>query len=304
MIPSTTAAANRRGIIAMTGAMASFVVNDALVKYTSQSLAGAQLIFIRGLFATVLLLAISASMGLLVGPGSRAREILHRPVLIRSALDAAATLVFLTALFHLPLANATAINMATPLFIALFAVLWMGERIGRARWFVIGLGFVGVLLIVQPRADGFNGYALLCLFGTLLHAGRDLYTRKIHFEMPSILITIGTAVSVTVLAGLISIVQGWKPMKLSHLGLLAAASVFLSAGYFLLIRAMRSGEIALIAPFRYMGLLIALAIGFVVWGEIPNGLAWGGIALLVGAGLFMLLSDRKSQPDPLEAAPE
>ncbi len=303
-MPSASAAANRRGIIAMTGAMASFVVNDALVKYVSQSLAGAQLIFIRGLFATALLLAISASMGLLVGSGSRAREILHRPVLIRSALDAAATLVFLTALFHLPLANATAINMATPLFIALLAVLWMGEQIGRVRWFVIGLGFVGVLLIVQPKADGFNGYALLCLFGTLLHAGRDLYTRKIHVEMPSILITIGTAVSVTVLAGLISVIQGWKPLNLSHLGLLAAASVFLSAGYFLLIRAMRSGEISLIAPFRYMGLLIALAIGFLVWGEIPNGLAWGGIALLVGAGLFMLLSDRATRREPLEAAPE
>ncbi len=304
MIPSATVAANRRGIVAMTGAMASFVVNDALVKYTSESLAGAQLIFIRGLFATALLLAISASMGLLVGPGSRVREILHRPVLIRSALDAAATLVFLTALFHLPLANATAINMATPLFIALLAVMWMGERIGRSRWFVIGLGFVGVLLIVQPKADGFNGYALLCLFGTLLHAGRDLYTRKIHVEMPSILITIGTAVSVTVLAGLISVVEGWKPMNLSHLGLLAAASVFLSAGYFLLIRAMRSGEISLIAPFRYMGLLIALAIGFLVWGEIPNGLAWGGIGLLVGAGLFMLLSDRATRREALEAAPE
>lgn len=304
MIHSATAAANRRGILAMTGGMAAFVVNDALVKYVSQSLAGAQLIFIRGLFATVLLLAISHAMGLLVGPRSRAREILHRPVLIRSALDAAATLVFLTALFHLPLANATAINMATPLFIALLAVLYMGERIGRARWFVIGLGFAGVLLIVQPRADGFNGYSLLCLFGTLLHAGRDLYTRKIHVEMPSILITVGTAVSVTVLAGLISIVQGWKPMNLSHLGLLAAASVFLSGGYFLLIRAMRSGEISLVAPFRYTGLLIALGIGFLVWGEIPNGLAWSGIALLVGAGLFMLLSDRASRRDALEAAPE
>lgn len=304
MIHSAGAAANRRGMIAMTGAMASFVVNDALVKYASESLAGAQLIFIRGLFATVFLLLICASMGLLVGPRSRAREILHRPVLIRSALDAAATLVFLTALFHLPLANATAINMATPLFIALLAVLWMGERIGRGRWFVIGLGFVGVLLIVQPKADGFNGYALLCLFGTLLHAGRDLYTRKIHVEMPSILITVGTAVSVTVLAGLLSIVQGWKTLNLAHLGLLAAASVFLSAGYFLLIRAMRSGEISLVAPFRYMGLLVALAIGFVVWGEIPNGLAWGGIALLVGAGLFMLLSDRNSRRLAHEAAPE
>ena len=288
----------------MTGAMASFVVNDALVKYVSQSLPGAQLIFIRGAFATALLLAIAHAMGLLRGPQARVGEILHRPVLIRSALDAAATLVYLTALFHLPLANATAINMATPLFIALLAVLWMGERIGPTRWLAIVLGFVGVLLIVQPKADGFNGYSLLCLFGTLLHAARDLFTRKIRVDMPSILITVGTAVSVTVLAGLISLVQGWQPLSVAHFALLAAASVFLSGGYFLLIRAMRSGEISLIAPFRYTGLLIALIIGFVVWGEIPNALAWSGIALLAGAGLYMLLGERSRSRAALEAASE
>ena len=288
----------------MTGAMASFVVNDALVKYVSQSLPGAQLIFIRGAFATALLLAIAHAMGLLRGPQARVGEILHRPVLTRSALDAAATLVYLTALFHLPLANATAINMATPLFIALLAVLWMGERIGPTRWLAIVLGFVGVLLIVQPKADGFNGYSLLCLFGTLLHAARDLFTRKIRVDMPSILITVGTAVSVTVLAGLISLVQGWQPLSVAHFALLAAASVFLSGGYFLLIRAMRSGEISLIAPFRYTGLLIALIIGFVVWGEIPNALAWSGIALLAGAGLYMLLGERSRSRAALEAASE
>jgi drug/metabolite transporter (DMT)-like permease len=301
---SAGAAANRRGIIAMTGAMASFVVNDALVKYVSQSLPGAQLIFIRGLFATILLLGIAWAMGLLRGPGARVREVLHRPVLVRSALDAAATLVYLTALFHLPLANATAINMATPLFIALLAVLWMGERIGLVRWLAIVAGFVGVLFIVQPKADGFNGYALLCLLGTLLHAARDLYTRKIHVDMPSILITVGTAVSVTLLAGLISLIEGWRACSVMQLGLLAAASVFLSGGYFLLIRAMRAGEISLIAPFRYTGLLIALGIGFVVWNEVPNAIAWGGIALLVGAGLYMLLAERSRPRADLEAAPE
>ncbi len=298
--------ANRRGVIAMTGAMASFVVNDALVKYVSQSLAGAQLIFIRGLCATALLVVIAHAMGLLRGPGARAREILQRPVMIRSLLDASATLVYLTALFHLPLANATAINMATPLFIALLAVLWMGERIGPARWFAIALGFVGVLLIVQPKAAGFNGYALLCLFGTLLHALRDLFTRKIKSDMPSILITIGTAVSVTFFAGTISIFQGWKTATVTHVALLACASIFLSGGYFLLISAMRSGEISFVAPFRYTGLLVALVIGFAVWGETPNALAWGGIGLLAGAGLYMLQSERNRAraAAALEAAPE
>ena len=224
--------------------------------------------------------------------------------MIRSALDATATLVYLTALFHLPLANATAINMATPLCIALIVVLWLGEQMSALRWAVIALGFLGVLLIVQPKAEGFNGYSLLCLFGTLLHAGRDLFTRKINADMPSILITVATAITVTALAAVLSAFQGWKPVTAEHIMLLSAASVFLSAGYFLLIRAVRAGDISLIAPFRYAGLLLALVIGFAVWGETPNGLAWVGIALLVGAGLYMLHNERAKSRAGLEAAPE
>jgi drug/metabolite transporter (DMT)-like permease len=282
----------------MAGGMASFVSNDALVKHASESLPSAQLIFIRGLFATVLLLGIAHAMGVT----RRMGEMLQRRIVVRSALDAAATMIYLTSLFHLPIANATAINMATPLFITLFAMLAMHERVGAARWLALVTGFVGVLLVVQPSSAVFNAYALLCLAGTLLHAGRDLSTRYIDARVPSILITLATAISVTLLAGGWSVLQGWQSMGWRHLGLLAAASVFLSGGYYLVIQAMRDGDMSVIAPFRYTGLLFALCMGAVIWGDVPNAIAWAGIALLVGAGLYVLHSERERSRPGLEAA--
>ena len=283
---------NRRGIVAMALAMASFVANDALVKFVSQSLPAAQLIFLRGLFAVALLMGAAQVMGLFRSPAKgelgALQQVMLRPVMLRSALDAFATLVYLTSLFHLPIGNATAINMATPLMITLFVVLVWHEKVSTGRWVAILLGFVGVLMIVQPAADSFNVWALLCLAGTALHAARDICTRKIPGHVPSVLITLGTAVSVTLLSAALSLAQGWQPFTLQQLGMLAAASVFLSVGYYLLILSTRAGDMSVVAPFRYVGLLFALVLGWVVWGDLPNVVAWSGIGLLLGAGLYML----------------
>lgn len=301
--------ANRRGIIAMCTAMACFVTNDALVKYTSESMASAQLIFIRGLFATALLLAVATAQGALTWPGQHARcathgvrHLLDRRVLLRAGLDAFATVAYLTALFNMQIGNATAINMAAPLFITLMAVLALGEKVSAARWWAVACGFVGVLLIVQPAGDAFNAWALLCLLGTLAHAGRDLMTRVIDKSVPSILITLATAVAVTVLAAAWTAFQGWHAPSARQLALLAAASVFLSGGYYLIIVGMREGEMSVIAPFRYTGLLYALLVGWVVWRNVPNALAWCGIVLLMGAGLYILRNERNRARVGLEAA--
>lgn len=291
-------AANRRGIMAMSASMALFVANDALVKFVSQSLPGPQLIFVRGLFASALLIAVAHAMGTL----GQVRVLMQRPVLIRATLDAVASMVYLTALFHLPIGNATAINLATPLFITLFAAMMLRERVGLTRWTAIMAGFTGVVMVVQPKADGFNAYALLALLGTLFHAMRDISTRYIASSTPSILITVSTGVAVTLLSGVITLFTGWQPLHLQQALLLAVASVFLGSGYYLLIQAMREGEMSLIAPFRYSGLLFAVAIGYVVWGDVPNLLAWAGIALLVGAGLYMLHTERLRKQAALDAA--
>ena len=272
--------------------MASFIANDGLVKYVSQSLPAAQLICIRGLLATLLLLAIAQGMGLLRDagrPGGAAlRQLVQGRVLLRSGIDAVAGMAYLAALFQMPLGNATAINMATPLFLTLYAALVLHEGVGIGRWLLVAGGFAGVLLIVQPAASGFNAWSLLCLAATMLHAARDLLTRRIPRTIPSVMVTLSTAVAVTLLAGVLSLFQGWQPVDLRQFALLAVASVFLCAGYYLVILCMREGDISVIAPFRYTSLLFALVIGWVVWGDVPNPVAWVGIGMLVLAGLLML----------------
>ena len=280
--------ANRRGILYMCAAMGFFVVNDSLVKYASQSMASAQLIFLRGIMASVLVFGLVRASGAARQIGG----ILHGWVAIRAWVDAAATFIYLIALFHLPLVNATAIIMTSPLLIAGFAAVYMGESTGAGRWLAIGLGFLGVLLIIQPRAEGFNLYAVVCLIGTTLMSVRDVLTRRIAVGVPATIITLATAVAVTLLSGAVSLVEGWQPFGGFEFTLLALASVFLAAGYYCIVVGMRHGELSVVGPFRYSGLLWAVIIGFVVWGDIPNALAWVGIVLLTGSGLYVVYSER------------
>jgi len=293
------AAANRRGILCMVGAMGCFVTNDALVKFASQSMPSAQLIFIRGFMSVLLVLTVAHALG----ATARLREATRGWVAGRALVDATATMLYLGSLFHLPIANATAINLAAPLFMTMFAALFMAERVRGARWLAVGAGFLGVLLVIQPRAQGFNSWALVCLLGTLFHAARDLMTRRIHAGIPSILITLATAVAVTVVSGVGSLLQGWQPFGLFEFGLLGLASVFLTGGYYFIISSMRHGEMTLVAPFRYSGLLFALVLGYGVWGEVPNALAWFGIALLIASGLYVLVSEKRRLPVAAAAAP-
>jgi drug/metabolite transporter (DMT)-like permease len=282
--PAAALRANARGIRFMVGAMACFIVNDGLVKVASASLPAGQLIFVRGLMACLLVFAVMQATGV----PARLGQLTRGWVAGRAAIDAVATLAYLVSLFHLPLANATAINMASPLFIVALAVPLLGERVDPRRWAAIGIGFAGVLLVIQPRAEGFNAFALLCLFATLLHALRDFATRKVPAGIPSLAITLATAVAVTLLAGLISIPQGWVAIGPREWAMLATASVFLATGYHLIIRSVRTGDVSVVAPFRYSGLLFALVLGWAVWGDVPNAMAWVGIALLMSAGLYLI----------------
>jgi drug/metabolite transporter (DMT)-like permease len=285
------ARANRRGILAMIGAMACFVVNDALVKYASQTMPATQLIFIRGVMATLLVLAVVQA----VGATRRIREIARGWVAVRAGVDAVGTVLFLVSLFHLPLANATAINMTSPLVITVLAALFIGERIGRPRWLAVGAGFLGVVLVIQPTAEGFNGYSLVCLLSTVFLAVRDIVTRRVHVAVPSILITLSNTVAVMALAGVLSLFEGWRPFSTFEIGLLAVAAAFLATAYFLVVIGTRHGDLSLVAPFRYTALLFATIMGFVVWGDTPNGLAWCGIALVIASGIYVLRASRRAR---------
>ena len=289
---------HRRGVIAMSAGMVSFVLNDTLVKFVSHTLPAAQLIFLRGLLSVAVLLLLARLTDRQTLSREWRQHLMQRWVLARSLLDGAASLVYLSALFNMPLGNATAINMSTPLLIALLSGLLLGVHVSLRNWLIIGLGFAGVLLVVQPQAEGFNAWAWVALCGTCLHAMRDMCVRFIPAHVPSNVIAVGTALTATVMAGIWSLWVVWVPVSPLHWLMMAAASVFLSSGYFCLIMATRMADMSVIAPFRYMGLLTAVLSGFLIWGDIPNGMAWCGMLLLVGAGLLMLRLNRQL-PEPV-----
>ena len=280
---------NRQGILWMVLAMTAFMGNDALVKAVGARVPAAQLIVVRGVVAILLILLVARHMGVL----GQVRSLWHRGVLARAGCEGVATFMYLAALFHLPLANVTAINLSSPLLVALLARLVLGEAVHLGRWLAIGLGFAGVLLVVQPQPGQFNLYAWLAVLATLLYSVRDLLARGLPPALPSILVTLATAATVWLLAGAVLVVQGVVPMAWRDVGLLALASVFLSTGYFAVIAATRHAELSVVAPFRYVGLLWALLLGWVFWGDVPNGLAQAGMLCLVVAGLAMVWQQRR-----------
>lgn len=280
--------ANRLGIAWMVLAMTAFMGNDAIVKAVGARVPAAQLIVVRGLFAMLLIGLVARQMGVL----GRTPELLNRAVLVRAGCEGAATFLYLAALFHLPLANVTAINLSAPLFVAMLARLVLGEAVHLGRWLAIGLGFAGVLLVVQPRPGDFNVAAWLAVAATLLYSVRDLLARQLPPALPSILVTLATAGTVWLLAGLVLVVQGPVPMAWRDVCLLALGSVFLSTGYYAVIAATRHAELSVVAPFRYLGLLWALLLGWLFWGDVPNLLGWTGMACLVAAGLAMVWQQR------------
>ena len=277
----------------MSAGMVCFVLNDTLVKFVSDGLPASQLIFLRGVLAVLGLLLLVYATDRRQFSRAGLLHMVDKWVVLRSMLDGVASLVYLSALFHMPLGNATAINMSTPLLIALLSGLLMGVHVSARNWLIIGLGFVGVLMVVQPQADGFNAWAWVALAGTVLHALRDLSVRFIAPEVPSMVITVGTALAATVLSGVWSIFTPWQAVSATHWGMMAAAAVFLSCGYFFLIKATRMADMSVVAPFRYIGLLTAVLAGYVIWGDLPNPLAWCGMLLLVGAGILMLRLHRQ-----------
>lgn len=280
---------NTRGILAMSAAVFVFIFNDALIKIAAETVPSVQAIGVRGVFATlwvVLALAMSGTWRQMGG-------IVHPQVLLRGVLEAGAAIVYLVALFHIQFAIATAINLSTPLIFTALAVLILKETVRWRRWAAVILGFVGVLMVIQPSPGDINGWTWLVLLGTLIGACRDILGRYLPRDVPTLVVTFASASFVALAGCAWVLVEGWQPMTAYEIGLLVASSLLLAAGYQFLVIALRSGaEFSVIGSFRYASILWALGIGYVVWGDVPNALALAGIAVIVGSGLYILHRER------------
>ncbi len=246
---------------------------------------------IRGIFLSIMIALIALQQGVL----TRFAELFTPMVALRSVGEVGATLLFLTALTILPFSTISAILQSLPLAVALGGALILKEPIGWRRWIAILIGFVGVLIIIRPGIDGFHPASILMIFSVLFAAGRDLATRCLPKELPSLLVSLATALSICLVGAALSTAQSnWQPVDSTQMGTLFIAACFLFFGYQFLVLAMRTGEIAYVVPYRYTSLLWAMAGGYFVFAEVPDLYTLIGSAIVVATGLFTLYRELTS----------
>lgn len=281
---------NLRGAIYMSLSMAGFVVNDTLVKLASPEMGVFQLLFIRGLMATLLIALMAWRSGALKTAVAR-RD--RSAMTLRVVGEMAAAVLFLTALFNMPLANVTAILQAGPLAITLGAALFLGEPVGWRRVSAILVGFAGVMLIVRPGSEGFSIFSLAAVGSVLFVTLRELATRRLSPGVPSLLVVLATSVAVTAMGGAVTLFLPWAAMKPMTLLILAGSAAFVTVGYYFGVKAVRIGEIGFVAPFRYAVLIWAIVLGFVVFADLPDAMTLAGAALIVGSGVYSFRREQR-----------
>lgn len=286
----TARADNLRGALLMSVATAGYALNDTTVKTIGDTLPLAQLLFLRGVVTCVLMLLAVRWIGAIRLDLPRREWGL---ILLRSLADLGATYFFVTALLHMPLANVTAILQALPLTVALAAALFLAEPLGWRRLSAILIGFVGVMLIIRPGPEGFDVWSLWGLGAVGFITLRDLLARQLAPTTPSATVAFAASAVVVVAFGLTMLFEPWTPLTARSTGLVGLAGIFILGAYVASVATMRAGDIGFVAPFRYTGLVWALILGLVVFGDWPDLVTLTGAGIVVATGLFTLYRERQ-----------
>ena len=283
---------NFRGALIMMICMSAFVLNDAFVRLAGDSLPLAQILFIRGLITTLVLLAFAIYGGVFSSTVSKKDK---WRIFFRSIAEALTAYFFLTAVMNMPFANVTAILQILPMTVTLAAAFVFKEKVGIIRITLILIGFLGVVLIVNPSADGFNWYAIYALIAVFLITMRDLITRKLSSEVPTLLPTVSASVGVLLFSAILLISTPLQTLNSQNSLFIFLAAFFIVFGYYTAVLVMRSGEISFISPFRYSAILFALILGFIFFDEKPDITAFVGIVIVMLAGIVLMVRNSTVQ---------
>lgn len=281
-------------------------VNDMVIKLMSTDLPLHQIVFVRsaiGIFFNLLILQAEGGMrALRTGqPGLHA---------LRGSLIVIANMAYFAALAALPLADATALFFAAPLFITLLAVPFLGERLGPRRMVAVLLGLVGVVVMLRPGQGGAMAVDRLILIlpvvSALAYAGMQILTRRLGASAPASVLAIYIQLSFLTVSFFFMLVAGdgrfaayadnpslefllraWRWPTQQEAALLGLMGVLSAVVSYTLSQAYRLGDAGLIAPYEYVALPMAILWGWLIFGEFPDSWVWIGIALIAGAGIFV-----------------
>lgn len=272
-----------KGIAIMVAGVALLTANDAISKYLTESHPVGQVICLRQ--AATLLVIVPY---VIFATGWGALRVLSWPgQFLRGGLFIANAALIVLAFSLLPLATVIVIMFSSPIFLALMSASLLSERVSVERWIAILAGFAGVLIVIRPGATAFDWALLIPVAASFANALRDIVTRRLSRTETSIAILFWSTL-IVMGAGLLTAPFGWTPVTATGAAWFVAAGVFNATAHFLMIEALRLGEAAVISPVRYTSLIWAAAIGYAVWGDLPDAWLAVGSAVIVAAGIYMV----------------
>jgi drug/metabolite transporter (DMT)-like permease len=279
--------ANVRGALWILAASVLFSCMAAVVKTLGARLDSFQIAFFRCAFGLLVILPFMLRAGPQVF--KTRRPVLH---IVRALTGVTAMFCGFYSITHLPLADATAISFAKPLFMIILAVLFLGETVRWRRWSATAVGFAGVVIMVNPGAHGLDPAMMAALFGTLCVAVVVVLVKRLATtEAPlTILFTFGV---VSTIVSALPAALVWQAPSGAELVLLVLVGALGAAGQSCAIRGFRTGEATAVVPFDYSRLLFAGALGYVLFGDIPTVETLAGAALIVGSTLYIALREAR-----------
>ncbi|MDB4139191.1 DMT family transporter [Candidatus Thioglobus sp.] len=279
-----------KGAALMTACVSAYVINDAFMKLLFSDIALFQAVFLRSIITVPPILIMVWITKVAIRNLSKQDK---RLILVRVGAEIFTTITFLTALKHMPLANVTAILQALPLAITMAAALFLAEPVGWRRWSAILVGFVGVLIVVRPGLEGFNIYSLSAFMAIIFLTIREISTRKLTSEVPTITVVLSTAVGSTLFAGIMMIGSEWDTVSAVSWLLILGAAVAVLIATLLSVMAMRIGDIGFVSPFRYTSMLGAIGLGILMFGDWPDQPTLVGTVIIVSTGIYTFHREQK-----------
>ncbi|MDP6345392.1 MAG: DMT family transporter [Alphaproteobacteria bacterium] len=285
-----------RGIAYMCLAVALFPFLNASVKVLGADYATTQLVWMRylGHFAFMLIIFLPL----------RGRALFHtgRPVaqFVRSLLLLASTASYFLALNYLPLTTAASIGFTSPFIVTALSVPLLGEKVGVRRWSAVVVGFIGALIIIRPGEVTFHGAELLVLASSACFATYQVITRRIAaHDDPATTITY-TAVIGALFCSLVGPFYWTTPAVPVDWLLFAGLGLFGGFGHLFVVKAYQWAEVSMVSPFQYVQLVGATLLGFLIFGEFPDGWTWLGAAIIVACGVYITYREAVRTPAPVD----
>lgn len=284
-----------RGIRLLLASISLFSVSDALAKRLAETLPVVEIAWLRYLaFVALALLPLMRR-----GGSSLLRSRVPGLQMLRGFSVVGSALMFISALQHLPLAEATAINFVSPAFVTLLSVPVLGERVGWRRWTALAVGMVGMLIIVRPGSDVFSPAALLPVFSSAAWACAVVVTRRMGMTDPpatTLLWTAGVGFVVLTILMATGILFGGPGRVIQpdagQVGLGLLIGVVSSVAQYLVVLAYRAAPASVLAPFSYVQLLFSGLLGFIMFGTVPDRWTVLGACVIAASGLYTVHRER------------